>query len=286
VRRQLLRLRLKLASRIAFYVAVAAPFVLLTSGGLSDQTAIHLPSVSANADVDAARRFGAASPSERDWLSVIASDVWIHPLDGPARRMPISDSRVFGAERPGERPAECRNGHCGVDIGGEVFGEPVHAVHDGVIDRVQRGPNEDHGGLYVRIAHRDGTVFSQYFHLAAIPRRIHPGLAVKAGEVIGLVGESGVKHSTAHLHFTLSVKPASNMKEQYIDPEALIAIWPLRLPVTATAGVLVASAAPGVPRGAASRSYAKRRRQQHAQSSRAVELPRLAPPPSDEASAD
>ena len=50
------------------------------------------------------------------------------------------DSRVFGAVRPGERPAECRNGHCGVDLGGEIWGEQVHAVHDGVVDCVQRTP--------------------------------------------------------------------------------------------------------------------------------------------------
>src|SRR5262249_3521926 len=80
-------------------------------------------------------------------------DAWIHPLDGPIRRMPMHDGRVFGAERPGERPVECAGGHCGVDLG-ETWGEPVMAVHDGVIDRVQRGPNPDHGGMYVRIAHR------------------------------------------------------------------------------------------------------------------------------------
>jgi murein DD-endopeptidase MepM/ murein hydrolase activator NlpD len=205
--------------------------------------------------------------------------VWIHPLDGPVRRMPISDGRVFGAERPGERPAECRSGHCGVDIGGEVFGEPVHAAHDGVIDRVQRGPNEDHGGLYVRIAHRDGTVFTQYFHLAAIPRRIVTGLAVKAGEVIGLVGESGVKHSKAHLHFTLSVKPSPTMKEQYIDPESLIAIWPLRVPTAAPSMVLHAEAAPGIPRGPGP----WRKKPKLAARPHAHELPRLPSQPADHA---
>jgi murein DD-endopeptidase MepM/ murein hydrolase activator NlpD len=238
--RELRRRRLQRLGRVAGYVLLAAPFIMLTSGGHSEQS---WRPVVARPDDDNARA------AEQALLKEIAGDVWIHPLDGPVRRMPISDSRVFGAERPGERPAECRSGHCGVDIGGEVFGEPVHAAHDGVIDRVQRGPNEDHGGLYVRIAHRDGTVFTQYFHLAAIPRRIVPGLAVKAGEVIGLVGESGVKHSKAHLHFTLSVKPSPTMKEQYIDPESLIAIWPLRVPVTAPSMVLNSSAAPGIPRG-------------------------------------
>lgn len=194
-------------------------------------------------------------PTEKDWLVEIASDAWIHPLDGPERRMPIRDARVFGAERPGERPAECRSGHCGVDIGGEVWGEPIHAVHDGIVDRVQRGPNEDHGGLYVRIAHRGGTIFSQYFHLAAIPKQLRPGAHVKMGEVIGLLGDTGVKHSSAHLHFTMSVKPSALVPEQYIDPEPLIALWPLRVPVQGGA-MVSAEAAPGVPLGAGGRARA------------------------------
>ena len=61
---------------------------------------------------------------------------------------------------------------------------------------MQRDANDSHGGHYVRIAHRDGTVFTQYFHLAAIPRWVERGVHVKAGEVIGLLGDTGVKEST------------------------------------------------------------------------------------------
>jgi peptidase M23-like protein len=194
--------------------------------------------------------FGPAwPPTDKDWLAEIASDAWLHPLDGPYRRMPIRDGRVFGAERPGDRPGECRGGHCGVDLGGEVWGEPVHAAHDGVVDRVQRGPNDEHGGLYVRLSHRGGTIFTQYFHLAAIPRWIQTGAKVKMGDVVGLLGDSGVKHSTAHLHFTVSVKPSAEMVERYIDPEPLVALWPLRMPINGTA-MVTAQAAPGVPLGA------------------------------------
>ena len=98
------------------------------------------------------------------------------------------------------------------------------------MDRVQRGPNEHRGGLYVRLSHRDGTVFSQYFHLAAIPRWLEVGRAVEAGEVIGLVGDTGVHHSGPHLHFTLSIRPSPDEPERYIDPEPLIALWPVHIP--------------------------------------------------------
>ncbi|MDB4965639.1 MAG: Peptidase, partial [Myxococcales bacterium] len=198
-------------------------------------------------------------PTDKDWMAEISSDAWVHPLDGPSRRMPISDGRVFGAERAGDRPGECRNGHCGVDLSGP-WGERVHAVHDGVVERVQRGPNEEHGGLYVRIAHRDGSILSQYFHLAAIPRHIEPGVHVAVGEVVGLLGDSGVKHSAPHLHFTLSVRPSASSVEKFMDPEPLIALWPLRIAVGETAGVVTTSIAPGVPHGAAHKKQRKSRR--------------------------
>jgi hypothetical protein len=192
-------------------------------------------------------------PTEAEWVSVISQDMWIHPLNGPVRRMPIRDSRVFGAERAGDQRPDCHHGHCGVDIG-EVWGEPVMAVHGGVVDRVNRGPNEERGGQYVRLAHRGGTVFTQYFHLAAIPRWVVEGRPVVAGEVIGLLGDTGVKSAAPHLHFTLSVKAARDMPEQYIDPEPLIALWPLRIPRgDGLSDTVSVQGEPGRVRGATSR---------------------------------
>ena len=191
-------------------------------------------------------------PSEESLLEDLGRDAWLHPLAGPFRRMPARDSRVFGAERAGDRPIECRKGHCGVDLGGEIWGEQVRAAHDGIVDRVQRGANDAHGGHYVRIAHHNGTVFTQYFHLAAVARWVEPGVHVKAGDVIGLLGDTGVKESTAHLHFTVSVRPASTLAEYYVDPEPLIALWPLRIPLPSSPVVLVSTEGPpGVPLGGA-----------------------------------
>ncbi len=191
-------------------------------------------------------------PTETSLLASLGQDAWIHPLSGPVRRMPRADSRVFGAVRPGQRPAECRNGHCGVDLGGEIWGEHVHAVHDGVVDFVQRSANPDRGGEFVRLAHRDGTVFTQYFHLAAIPRGLERGVHVKAGDVIGLLGDTGVKESAPHLHFAISVRPAKEWPERYIDPEPLIALWAVRVPVDGgETGLVTTLARPGLPLGSA-----------------------------------
>src|SRR5262249_59118450 len=97
-----------------------------------------------------------------------------------------------------------------------------------------------------------GTVFSQYFHLAAIPRGLEPGMKVKAGDVVGLLGDTGVKESAPHLHFTVSVRPSKEWPERYLDPEPLIALWPLRIPLNGTeVGLVTTVAKPGFPLGSA-----------------------------------
>lgn len=174
----------------------------------------------------------------------LVQDAWIHPLAGPTRRMPANHTGAFGWSRANAPPPECLQGHCGVDVGHE-WGEPIHAVHDGVIDWVNRGPNDEHGGVFVKIAHREGSLYSWYFHLAAVPRWVKPGLPVKVGTVIGLLGDTGIKHSQPHLHFALTVKASERARERYIDPEPLLALWPLWLPDDKKISSKVA--APGVP---------------------------------------
>jgi murein DD-endopeptidase MepM/ murein hydrolase activator NlpD len=124
-------------------------------------------------------------------------------------------------DRPGAPDAQ-------LDVG-RVWGEPIHAVHDGVIEWVDRGPNDERGGIFVKIAHRDGTLFSWYFHLAAVPRWVHRGVKVSAGQVIGC-SEHGRQAIGTAPHFSLSVKSSKTTHERYLDPEPLIAIWPLWIP--------------------------------------------------------
>ncbi len=171
-------------------------------------------------------------------------DEWVHPLYGPRRVLPIRNTRRFGAAREGLRPDECRDGHCGVDLGSDR-GDPVLAAHDGVIERIQRDPDQGgrigNEGRFVRINHLDSTVVTTYIHLDTIRANLRTGQKVKAGEPIGTVGSTGVQHSGPHLHFAVSVRKGFEESELYIDPEPLLHLWAVRAPPSAPTRKLASS---------------------------------------------
>ena len=174
-------------------------------------------------------------PTDADWLAVLGRARWIYPLPGPQHRTPTVDNRILGADGSHAHARLCRTqDRCAVDLGGELWGEHVYAVHDGVVDGVHRALGEEHGGPSIRLAHIDGTVFTHYSNLAAIPLALAPGTRVKAGDVIGLVGDSDTRRPSRHLYFALSTRAASTLPEMYWDPAPWIADWPLHLPVHGT----------------------------------------------------
>lgn len=163
---------------------------------------------------------------------------WFHPLAGPRRALPGSESRRFGAVRPQPRPEECELGHCGVDLG-NTFGEPVFATFDGVVEKIER--DEEKGGRagrYIRLGHKDGTVVTRYIHLDTIRADLKEGDRVSGGQIIGRLGRSGVFHSGPHLHFGISLRAGGRggpSNERYIDPEPLLRVWQLPDPSRALA---------------------------------------------------
>jgi len=96
--------------------------------------------------------------------------------------------------------------------------------------------------------------FTHYVHLAAIPRRIARGVQVKAGDVIGLVGEAGGDSPEPAVHFALSVRPSAAFPEVFWDPTPLMARWPLRLPAHGTVAGYVPADSDLTPPAFASRS--------------------------------
>jgi len=180
----------------------------------------------------------------RDPLALLAAvdddgapDVWVHPLPGYRRQLPVRGSRRFGAGREGMRPEECGGGHCGVDLGVEK-GETVMASHDGVVERVVRDPEfggrRGNEGRFIRINHKGGSVVTSYMHLDGVREDLKPGVPVKAGEPIGTVGATGVHASGPHLHFAVSVRQGAEASELFIDPEPLLRLWPTRKEPLAT----------------------------------------------------
>ncbi len=130
---------------------------------------------------------------------------------------PLTGGVRLGTSGPGADRDGGKREHRGIDIDASV-GEPVRAVADGVVQfagadmpgrlaardlvprqlRRWRSRRMGPGGFFVRIVHDDG-VRTGYFHLHTF--NVVAGQTVKAGEVIGRVGLTGVKSSASHLHF-------------------------------------------------------------------------------------
>lgn len=83
--------------------------------------------------------------------------------------------------------------HAGIDFGAR-YGSPIHAVADAVVSFAGR-----HGGHgnYVRLDHGGGNG-TGYGHMSRIA--VSPGSRVRAGQVVGYVGSSGLS-TGPHLHF-------------------------------------------------------------------------------------
>ena len=104
--------------------------------------------------------------------------------------------------------------HYGIDItgSGQVNVHNVIATKDGIVYKVNTNCNDNgyYGnscggqlGNYVYIKHSDGS-FSKYGHMAAGSITVTVGEAVKQGQAIGKVGNSG-SSTGAHLHFQLEI---------------------------------------------------------------------------------
>ncbi len=141
---------------------------------------------------------------------------WVHPLTG-TRQMPHRHTRKFGASRPGVRPTECGQGHCGVDLGGER-GAPVVASQAGTVITAS---HDDRGatGRYVSIQHPRGLV-SYYMHLDSVADGLTPGMHVPAGALLGTLGRSGIRKSAPHLHFAIAQSDAD--RRLFVDPEPML----------------------------------------------------------------
>ena len=101
-----------------------------------------------------------------------------------------------------------KNPHTGVDLSAEE-GEPVHAPNDGVAVLVEE---QFFSGNSVVLDHGQG-IHTMFFHLSKV--NVHPGQAVRKGDIIGFVGSTG-RVTGACLHWGVRVQGAR------VDPLELI----------------------------------------------------------------
>jgi murein DD-endopeptidase MepM/ murein hydrolase activator NlpD len=153
-------------------------------------------------------------------LQAVLDGRWTHPLVGPFREMPPNETTRFGAYRSREvyKHKYCGSGHCGVDLGNKV-GLPIVAAREGVLERVVRAPTEVEG-KWLKILH-PGGLHTYYMHLDEVSPELVQGGSVSAGQMIGILGTTGIKRSEPHLHFMISFD-AANGKELFVDPEPLV----------------------------------------------------------------
>jgi len=147
-----------------------------------------------------------------------ALDGWVHPVADSTELVPVRWQRKFDAPREGtgSRPGCKRHRHCGLDLAGPR-GRTIVAVTDGTVIHIERRRNGKDGlsGRYVRIEH-DGGIYTAYMHLDAIAPGLSEGMHVSAGQFIGRLGRSGIRHGEAHLHFNLEL-PVSKDTTKFID---------------------------------------------------------------------
>jgi murein DD-endopeptidase len=102
------------------------------------------------------------------------------------------------------------NIHKGIDLRGKA-GAPVYAMADGAVAIAEPMYYE---GNFIVIDHGN-RIFSYYMHLNEL--KVKEGDRVRAGDVIGLVGSTGLS-TAAHLHVSVMIQ------DVYVDPLSIIAL--------------------------------------------------------------
>lgn len=125
---------------------------------------------------------------------------FVYPLSGPR----ISSD--FGT-RKHPKLGIIRH-HDGIDLAAPS-GSPVRAISDGVV--VFADPRGGYGNLVV-VAH-SGGLSSHYGHLSSMA--VAPGARIKAGQIIGRVGSTGIS-TGPHLHFEIRTNGVAGDPEKFI----------------------------------------------------------------------
>jgi murein DD-endopeptidase MepM/ murein hydrolase activator NlpD len=141
------------------------------------------------------------------------------PMKKAFLKAPVEYSRIssgFSANR--FHPILKRHkGHFGTDYAASC-GTPIRAVADG---RVTQVAYTSGNGNYVKIKH-DKTYDTQYLHMSKFGPGIKPGVAVRQGQTIGYIGQTGLA-TGCHVCFRFwkNGKQVNHLKEKMPPPQAM-----------------------------------------------------------------
>ncbi|RNB59775.1 LysM peptidoglycan-binding domain-containing protein [Brevibacillus gelatini] len=152
---------------------------------------------------------------------LLSKDYWF-PFNNASWYEPYGDS--FGSDREWtESQSGSVRSHEGIDIMAPK-GTPIYSVSDGTINRV--GWNT-YGGWRINITDKNGQFRMYYAHLSAYAPGLRVGGTVKAGQLIGFVGDTGyggpgtVGMFAPHLHFGMY----RNDNGRVVDPFDYLRYW-------------------------------------------------------------
>jgi murein DD-endopeptidase MepM/ murein hydrolase activator NlpD len=111
--------------------------------------------------------------------------------------------------------------HKGLDYHNEL-GAPIVAAGDGSV--IEMKYRDDYGNMLL-IDH-GGGVYTRYAHLASFGKGLSPGVTVRAGEQIGLMGNTASYQIPMHLHYEVLVGDYANPKASF----GLEAVNPMTFP--------------------------------------------------------
>lgn len=157
----------------------------------------------------------------------------VHAFEGLALFSPLAGVPRKITSVPGADRDEGARRHRGIDFDSST-GEPVYALADGTVTfagvDMKRGKSQrvlaevarkvgrkrmGAGGLMVYVQHPQ-SLKSVYMHLSDYV--VTTGDTVRGGQLLGYVGRSGIKHSSAHLHFEVHRERRHDNPMKYVAP--------------------------------------------------------------------
>ena len=176
-----------------------------TQAGVNDPTPDEQPEQKPNGETP-------TPPADEQTGADVIPERFLLPVYGVMQKKHDTEVQVFSPTMGDYRM------HLGIDVG-TADGASVSAMADGVISQVWEDVRM---GQCVAIKH-SGECYTIYKNLAAeLPEGTVVGAAVKAGDVIGTVGESAMVEvaEEPHLHLEMTVNGLQVDPMDYLDEEA------------------------------------------------------------------